>query len=1223
MSKFNKTDNQHAYRLLLVFILAFQGLISTGWILYENYKLWEADPSQNLMVSMSTAGLGLVFIVVAWWLLYSSEKKTAAKTPAHSPAAGTTTEKGQEAVPLRPVMAQLPQLLSTKEERLLPQLLEQVAQAFLQGFHLSGFAVWERSSDGEVLTNHGFYKKASAAILSPQPIPKAQHPYLFEHLAGISEPEALTVSANDWLGEILGEPFFQDEVTRAAYLQTLPVRGRDLLLFLGMPVGSPDWQAMNAAGLSLAPMLVTLLFQGQEEQASQDGLQERLAKSEGLFSHHAMPMAYFAFASEGDAMAQLTSEGWESLQQVQENAAYRKLFPKAQPPSLAELINTSPEYLGLLQADRPTQQPVTLKVAIPDQEVAPAFLVPHLQGGRLHGYWLSIVRTEGLYPAEEMAKMLLQQTEHILLTVNATGKVVYENLAARKALHIGADAQEALQLSDFFESTDKPVVAALLQQAITESRAMRADRLKLKINDEMVALCLKPSFDTGEPLVAVEVESISEAIAEDAQQAARAEFLDGLLSTGRSGCLVFDEHIMLHFSNGVLEQELNVGSLPEGLGFLHDKDRQLFAEKVYHVWETGKTLEMEFLLPVGSTGKSKAYRFFFERHPSQRQWVVLRTMVAEEASEERPYQLEMLTTILKGSTRMMLMLSLKGEILEANQRIAKVLQHTPKELEGESFLDLLHPKERPAMQSNLAYLSTNPHLPIHCNMYLLDGEKAWHKCDITGLAVLRDGEPIGYVLEVEEVTATHKADQLSAKARFLNTMLNLQPSPLLFMDYSGEIKYISDSLKQRLGYQLQGRLSKWLPSNQHATFEEKLAQVTTDPKIMAYFRASLMDKDGLWQRFDMQLINAQKSSSFKGVMAMLTPTEAEGEPPIVEGLPKGQMKLLELAVAGNPYVLLNMDLGGTMLEVSGYCDRIFGTPADSLVEKPFVNLVAPASANKLMHMLEHIAQYPKKPYFTVLKVENPQAGPLLVRAAFSMHPTSEGIQALLQQMETPAGQQAEEGSALHYAKALNTKLLKQLGSSLYHIKGSVSEIKEDVGKLPPSENGDIQQHWQELHQKVDRANKIAEEVASLTEEAHYEKELLNLNDILENSWAICAPEFYDATLFQCQLESDHWMHVPKLSVYELVTAILHFLAEVMPKAGTVQVELKKSDQIIDVRFLEDASAGEWNTADAMENLKGTKPWQQCEQMASQLQASLSLSYHEKGLVVLLSLLRNA
>ncbi len=70
-----KGKSGRSYRLLLVFILAFQGIIATGWIAFENYTAWSATPENEQFISLLTSALGLLIIVVAWVLLIGSENE--------------------------------------------------------------------------------------------------------------------------------------------------------------------------------------------------------------------------------------------------------------------------------------------------------------------------------------------------------------------------------------------------------------------------------------------------------------------------------------------------------------------------------------------------------------------------------------------------------------------------------------------------------------------------------------------------------------------------------------------------------------------------------------------------------------------------------------------------------------------------------------------------------------------------------------------------------------------------------------------------------------------------------------------------------------------------------------------------------------------------------------------------------------------------------------------
>jgi PAS domain S-box-containing protein len=175
----------------------------------------------------------------------------------------------------------------------------------------------------------------------------------------------------------------------------------------------------------------------------------------------------------------------------------------------------------------------------------------------------------------------------------------------------------------------------------------------------------------------------------------------------------------------------------------------------------------------------------------------------------------------------MLRLDLQGQILEANQSVATMLDYTPDELGGRRLDELISPQDLPARSSLLEPL-INMDLPsyrMESRFVRKYGELIWGEWTATLIAGTEQ-DPGFIVVAIQESTERRLAQEslLQEQERLLRVLLNAPDEDFFLIDLEGRFLIANDAIQERfrtLTSELIGhRLEELLPPEGYRLHQE-------------------------------------------------------------------------------------------------------------------------------------------------------------------------------------------------------------------------------------------------------------------------------------------------------------------------------------------------------------------------------------------------------------------
>jgi diguanylate cyclase (GGDEF)-like protein/PAS domain S-box-containing protein len=131
----------------------------------------------------------------------------------------------------------------------------------------------------------------------------------------------------------------------------------------------------------------------------------------------------------------------------------------------------------------------------------------------------------------------------------------------------------------------------------------------------------------------------------------------------------------------------------------------------------------------------------------------------------------------------MALVSLKGNCLQANQALCKLLGYSSEELQSSNFQRLIHPDGFSKLQTSLTQIFKERTMAQQCEMRLIhkEGHEVWTLCDISNADYNQSG--IEYlIVQVQNITERKRSEEALIHNAFHDALTGL-PNRALFIDH--------------------------------------------------------------------------------------------------------------------------------------------------------------------------------------------------------------------------------------------------------------------------------------------------------------------------------------------------------------------------------------------------------------------------------------------------------
>ncbi len=322
-------------------------------------------------------------------------------------------------------------------------------------------------------------------------------------------------------------------------------------------------------------------------------------------------------------------------------------------------------------------------------------------------------------------------------------------------------------------------------------------------------------------------------------------------------------------------------------------------------------------------------------------WVPVPGMSLDEQAEELRVQRELTEALARSRARFdqsaqpQALLDIEGRFVEVNDAVCTLLGWPREELIGRDSTELIHP--------------TDPKLARAQVTLLRDGQVRAAKYETTGLrkdgvevpllidiTAVRDtgGHAYEFAVSARDLTELHEAEQrLASQAAFFRALNREASDVTLVADDSGELRYVTPSVSQILGYErdeLMNTIGEDVvhPDDLVVTADQR-RRLRELPGARERFTLRIRDAEGRWRWFSTTGTNCVDDPDIRGIVVNLreVTTEMDAERALRESEARHRA-IAETAQEG----ILAVSPEGEILFANERLTEILGLPLHDIYE---------------------------------------------------------------------------------------------------------------------------------------------------------------------------------------------------------------------------------------------------------------------------------------------------
>ena len=1114
-----ENSESKSYRKLLIFVLAFQAILATGWIVYDNYANYLENPNQIALSSLLASATGLVIVFLVWILLNSSEK-----------------EREKEVR-----QAQENELLNKKQHGAV-KVPEGSAQdlanidAYLSD--VEGTVLWEYNSTEKVFLdlNKDFSKNI-------------EYPTSATLLSNLQNTDAIGLRPED--KEVLEEafPYEQKNILVLAIKQQGIVIG---MLTLAKPQESTwqDEELQNAKALLPKYEAELLAHLSQKKIAELERREFLLTEAT---ENEQFATAIFKLNSPIDQDTISLAEMEESTI-WQSNGTFDDYFSKIE---FSELLTDTQ-----LEALRNNGQTI-FDNRNEDKLLTISLKVLH-ESAKVIAFVLSAVKAKETTNEKGIHYQLIEKSEDLFLTVNRENNICFVSKSAESFFGLSSSAANASNILSFVPEGSYEQLEQAIEQAKRSNKRHYINALPFRNHsNEIVAYdCIfyPLAENEGHGEIAIELRLIEERLEMAASMQKKHQLLADLLNLTDEVVTVVDEEGKIQFVSDNMQKHFGYTKESRIDKYVFDFVAPEYTAKVHENFDRVKHYpsfqsrgEISYLHKNGNWEKVILKQVNMLENELVNGIVIKFTKKSDFTVDKKPeFDQDLLARIFEKQETPILLLDNNGGLSFSNSSIQQFLGYSTHDLHQRSFIDFVHPKEQDAIKNNLDYLESTPEDTLQTTIHLKNKNGAWQKVEINTSAIAKDNNTLAYLVQFQHSLkkTTEKETDIAFRARFYNALLSGTSNILAFSDFEANIKYVNAIGKERLGYQLKGNLRERIHSNAHLALENTLQKIKDKKSAFKQLEGKIIDKEGKWLSCQISVRNALNFSSFKGAVIEIVILGQATE--------KNEHVLGEAALTW----LNNLENTGIAFLLKNGDILYKNSTLEEVLQKPVQNSLDIQNAIKEQSELQKIY----KKFINSPEVEQSDFfynhfGQRLYVTFNSINGNSSDAHPIF---ILSVKKESKEVSAEKTTIAQYEEKVQEQEAQLKH-------ATEQISKEPQGAEQESSQKIEESHQ-TSKESKSTVVVPELLNNFEGEPELINANDILENIIAN-----YKATLAADlsvvkEFKNDTWIVCKKQfleKVFDTVFEILQSGSE--NGSGKIMITAQKEDKIVSVAISENFS----------------------------------------------------
>lgn len=880
------TSSSYAYKNLLIFILAIQGVISTAWIIFERYTIYqELDTDQNL-VSLVTALGGLLVILLAWVLLLGILK---GMKEAHLEALSQLDRTQKKLSQQHTVSHLLGNHIASAIN--VPDL-----GSSIKAFHekagdilgLTAASTWTYQE--QTLVCQDYYDTVAKKHLLSEPLGVADFPNLLQDLRKVSALRSGDVAKDEDLRE-LGDDHLLKQNAQSLLILPLVVRGQRFgICAFGWKQKKRTWlEEEIQTARSLADAMALLVYQAKQSETDSQ-IQETLLTLQSLTKGHE-ELAVFRLLCKNKVARDAFSEeqvlqlldftrvafhndaaqNW--FPEVTLGTVWRQMLPETDKQRFARRIieNRYKAFTDTVAFNLPQGQMKTMRRSV----------VPILDGEEVLGFWYLLADLTAMQLQLDYLATLLDTQGHLLLVAGEENNLVYANAAAAKYLQVADGEGFRRLLEEKLEPEGRMALQRARQAALENQLVQHIPALVFHAEPQATDILdvhVFPITDgEGNPAVLMELEVVTSYVTARQEAEREAVFQKSMAENGLGTYFIADaEGIVRYQGEGI--RKLFGYSPEERIGrhvfdFMDTEQIKVVEKSFAELAEGKRQVAAHLVSYLDARGNWQPCEWGMSRFESpEMQGVLVRVAnvahwyqtLEQEAQSKAADHYALLDQMPRGY----IMADAGHKILWINPVAASLLETAQVALQGKPLPELVSPEERGAFYGNLTFLEANTHVQLPLTLQLLkaDSETVKLACHVSCLVA--DGKHTGYLMEIgQQPQKSQDVQEILFRARFYHALVTTTQHLLLFLDENLRIKYCNKAVTTSLGFTPSGLLSGYMEQEEFRHFEEQAHDIAADPEKEASGTLVLAAQKGADPvSVAYRLSNAARHTTFKGLL---------------------------------------------------------------------------------------------------------------------------------------------------------------------------------------------------------------------------------------------------------------------------------------------------------------------------------------------------------------------
>ncbi|WP_020532811.1 PAS domain S-box protein [Flexithrix dorotheae] len=1012
-------QNGSSYKILLIFVLTFQSLLATGWLVYDNFNVYLEKPDEINLMSLIASGLGALIVIIVGIFLFSSENKSAKEVEQSNKK---LKEKESSVQEREDQIAFLNKGLTFDYSKFdLKSFFEIITKEATKNLKVHRAGIWLFNSLGSELTCRNIYDKENDQHSFGETISTSNH----INLIGNIKTEPHIISDKAWMDkklEELGDYYFKSSGVRSIMIVSIVVENKTLGVFWFEQKKSTRHWSNN--DLEIAKALIgffKLYLTINHSSRNQKELKESHQDYAAFFNSSDTAIGKFDLEANHNINLSIEEQTKSliSLTKVAHfNDAFSDLFSLKSPQSVKEF--DLKQVLGLEDKEKTIQRFIENgyklfheEVSLSEDRKAIRGLFGIVENNRLKGIWVSMVDITTFVETEEnVFEATVENASELIVIIDPQGRVNYSNKAFKENIQVfeTEPTDRDFRFDDLLESGYIEKYTEAVNAVISERRPELLLSIPLKSN-----LGIADEFDcyfnllpgkNGEDQILVELKKVKKVVevVEERKESEDQQFYKSLLEETPGMIALVNKSADIIYENKAMRKQFEKNNESRkghyGFDFVAPENLEavnLAFEEV--LGEEGLTLTVpikfspstdylvEGELVLTNLLQDEAVNGILVQLNEPKQIVEIKEKIVEVDRENNEHPL--FEDFLNNSSSAFIRTDQNFSIDFSSKGVSK-FGYSSEELENTKFPDLLHDEEKGQIEQ-LAGTETNGQ-PNRLRIKSKEGE--WIQAEVTGTRISEEGKDDKFLFQINDFSKVAKREsELLFRAKFYNVLLGNISSPLLFIDKTSKIKYLSPAAKSLLGYSLKARVFDYMEPASSELLGEKLDFLAENPDQLVNLNTPLKDNHGNVLAVTFNIRNVAQTSSMTGfVLEVQIENNNSPTPDIDEKMEKGlpdskkkvdtkssqnngestaniksqssketnnnSSKLNEIENSGNSIVLMNAS-GKILLQNSSF-EKLTGISRDSLQKENIQNLLSPNDQPKLISLFIECLQKDKQ-----------------------------------------------------------------------------------------------------------------------------------------------------------------------------------------------------------------------------------------------------------------------